>query len=94
MLAKAQVSHSIEYSSGTGFGSCQVDPPPAAAGQITVGFAEGDGFRGPQRGVVEAAVERFQVLAAGALGADPGEQGAGLGGAGHDAVSVRPVVAQ
>lgn len=64
--------------SGAGFGGDQVDASPAPVGEVAVGLAERDNFGGPQCSVVEAAVERFQVLAAGALGADPSEQGTGL----------------
>ena len=76
------VPSSVQSRAGAGRGGGQVDPAPAAGGQEAVGSRSIDGFGGAQGGVVQAAEEGFQVLAAGAVRADGGEQGAGLGGAG------------
>jgi hypothetical protein len=46
---------------GPGCRGGQVDAAPAAAGKPAVGFFEHDGFGGAQVGVVQAAVEGFQV---------------------------------
>ena len=79
------VPWSVQSRPARGLGADQVDPSPAAGRQVAVRFAQDDGFRRPQRGVVEAPAERLKMLPAGALGADGGQQHAGLGGAGHDA---------
>ena len=70
---------------GPGGGGGQVDAAPAAAGEPAVGLFQHDGFGGAQVGVVQAGVERFQVLAAVAVAADGGEQAGDLGGAGDHA---------
>ena len=59
-------------------------PQPRPGSRQSASF-EHDGFRGAQVGVVQAAVEGFQVLAAVAVAADGGEQAADLGGAGDHA---------
>ena len=64
---------------GPGGGGGQVDAAPAAAREPAVGLFEHDGFGGAQVGVVQAAVEGFQVLAAVAVTADGGEQAGYLG---------------
>ena len=67
------------FGSGAGLGGGQVDPAPAAGRQHAVGFAQGDRLGGAQRGVVQAAEERLQVLAARALSPDGRQEPAGLG---------------
>ena len=59
--------------------------PHPAGGQDAVGFAERDGFGGAQRGVVQAAEERFHVLPARALPPDGLQEQRGLGGVGDGA---------
>lgn len=74
---------------GAGLGPGQVDPPQAAAcGKVAVGLAQGDGFRGPQSGAVQTAVERLKVASAGALAADGGEQRAAWAGRASDHAAV------
>jgi len=70
---------------GVGSGGGQVDPAPPGRRQDAVGFAERDGFGGAQRGVVQAAEERFHVLPARALPPDGVQQPCGLGGVGDGA---------
>src|ERR1035441_10342454 len=67
---------------GVGLGGCQVDPAPPTSGEDAVGFAQGDRLGGAQRRVVQAAEERFHVLAARPLSPDRFQERAGLGGAG------------
>jgi hypothetical protein len=66
-----------------GGGGGQDDPPPPLGRQVQVALAKHDRLRRAQRGVVQAGVERFQVLPAVAQCPDGGEEAAGLGGADH-----------
>jgi hypothetical protein len=66
-------------------GGGQIDPAPPAGRQDAVGFAQRDRLGGPQRRVVEAAEERFHVLAGRALSPDSFPEHPGLGGAGDRA---------
>ena len=71
---------------GAGRGPGQGQRSPAAGGQVAVGQAQGDGFFGAQRAVVQAAEERRQS------GTDPGhggEQGLGLRGSSHNVGELR-----
>jgi len=62
---------------GAGRGPGEGEHPPAMAGEVAVGSAQGDGFFRTQRGVVQAAEERCQVWPDPSYG---GEQGLGLRG--------------
>jgi hypothetical protein len=64
-------------------GSGLDDPAPALLRQVQVALAGHHGLRGPQRGVLQASVERFQVLPPAAQSPDGGQQVPGLGGADH-----------
>ncbi len=62
------------FGAGPGQGGGKVDPARPFGWQDAASVAEGGGFGGPQRGVVQAAEERVHVLAARSLGAG-GSQG-------------------
>jgi len=79
------VPSSVQSRPARGRGGGQLDAAPAAAGKVAVALAEHHRLRRAQGRVVQAGVEGFQVGAAVAEGADGGEQGPGLGGAGDDA---------
>ena len=62
-----------------------VDLAPPTFREDTVGVAQRDRLGGPQRRIVEAAEERFHVLAARALPPDGFKEPGGLGGVGDRA---------
>ena len=80
LLACRVVPLSVQARPARGSETARSIRPHPASGRWQSASVRATASDGRMRGVVQAAVERFHPLPADALGADRGEQGAGLGG--------------